>query len=345
MIRTGAQYRDFDPRRPAGLYRRRAGEGRPRPHPMFKPLVDIRARASTTCSMRPATRDIMSYADGSENPRDRQQASPYAGRLVGQAPGDRYAPRRGRRRGHAWSATKPWAKMWSLFDGQGTCSTKSTRNSPRTSAITVAKVLRRRPVSMSRPTPTPRAIAPSRRRSRIRTCCCMSPRKPTPASWCAAPSSRPRRPYANQAFTKPTIANWGNDALSDYAVGLHLRFQTRPTSSSSAAPAFAGRAPKEDYPLANRFDEVDALVIFDNVLIPWEKRPVLPAHQGRLVHPLDPASLFGVRLHPGACSRLADMMIGVALFNVRQTGLDKQQAVQEEAGRASRCTAKGSTPI
>ena len=26
--------------------------------------------------------------------------------------------------------------------------------------------------------------------------------------------------YANQAFIKPTIANWGNDELSDYAVGF-----------------------------------------------------------------------------------------------------------------------------
>ena len=28
--------------------------------------------------------------------------------------------------------------------------------------------------------------------------------------------------------------------------------------------------------------------------------------------------------------RLADMLIGAALFNVRQTGLEKQQAVQEK---------------
>jgi len=33
---------------------------------------------------------------------------------------------------------------------------------------------------------------------------------------------------------------------------------------------FTGRAPEADYPLANRFDEVDTLVIFDNVPIPWE---------------------------------------------------------------------------
>ena len=26
--------------------------------------------------------------------------------------------------------------------------------------------------------------------------------------------------YANQAFTKPTIANWGDAKLSDYAVGF-----------------------------------------------------------------------------------------------------------------------------
>ncbi len=29
--------------------------------------------------------------------------------------------------------------------------------------------------------------------------------------------------YANQAFTKPTIANWGDAAYSDYAARLHLR--------------------------------------------------------------------------------------------------------------------------
>jgi len=31
--------------------------------------------------------------------------------------------------------------------------------------------------------------------------------------------------------------------------------------------------------------------------------------------------------------KLADMLIGAALFNVRQTGLEKQQAVQEKLSR------------
>ena len=33
---------------------------------------------------------------------------------------------------------------------------------------------------------------------------------------------------------------------------------------------FAGRAPTQDYPLSKKFDEIDSLVIFDNVLIPRE---------------------------------------------------------------------------
>ena len=36
-------------------------------------------------------------------------------------------------------------------------------------------------------------------------------------------------------------------------------------------------------------------------------------------------------------------MIGAALFNVRQTGLDKQQAVQEKLA-SSPATARASTP-
>ena len=33
---------------------------------------------------------------------------------------------------------------------------------------------------------------------------------------------------------------------------------------------FAGRGSSAAYPLANRFDEVDVLMVLDDVLIPWE---------------------------------------------------------------------------
>src|SRR5213592_4218462 len=75
--------------------------------------------------------------------------------------------------------------------------------------------------------------------------------------------------YANQAFVKPTIANWGDSELSDYALGFICDMGS-PGIKHICRTGFAGRAPAEDYPLSNRFDEVDTLVVFDDVEIPWE---------------------------------------------------------------------------
>jgi 4-hydroxyphenylacetate 3-monooxygenase len=134
--------------------------------------------------------------------------------------------------------------------------------------------------------------------------------------------------YANQAFTKPTIANWGNDELSNYAVGFICDLGS-PNLKFICRTGFAGRAPAEDYPLSNRFDEVDTLVIFDNVLIPWEN--VLFYQHTKA------ASFIRSTLHRYSAFafvqrnlKLADMMIGAALYNAKQTGLEKQQAVQEK---------------
>jgi 4-hydroxyphenylacetate 3-monooxygenase len=135
-------------------------------------------------------------------------------------------------------------------------------------------------------------------------------------------------PYANQAFTKPTIANWGNAALSDYAVGFVCDLGS-PNLKFICRTGFAGRRSAADYPLANKFDEVDSLVIFDDVLIPWEN--VLFYRHTKA------ATFIRATLHRYSAFafvqrnlKLADMMIGAALFNARQTGLDKQQAVQEK---------------
>jgi len=76
-------------------------------------------------------------------------------------------------------------------------------------------------------------------------------------------------------------------------------------------------------------DEVDTLVIFDDVQIPWED--VLFYRHTRA------ATFIRATLHRYSALpftqrnlRLADLMIGAALWNVRQTGLEKQQAVQEK---------------
>ena len=76
--------------------------------------------------------------------------------------------------------------------------------------------------------------------------------------------------YANQAFTKPTIANWANEELSDCAVGFICDLGS-PGLKFICRSGFSGaRGDARDYPLANRLDEVDTLLIFYNVLVPWK---------------------------------------------------------------------------
>jgi 4-hydroxyphenylacetate 3-monooxygenase len=134
--------------------------------------------------------------------------------------------------------------------------------------------------------------------------------------------------YAHQAFVKPTIANWGNAELSDYALGFICPMNAEGLKHI-CRNGFAGVKPKADYPLSNGFDEVDTLLVFDNVLIPWDNvlfyRHTAAASFIRGTLHRYSAYMFVLRI-----MYIADLMIGTALFNVRQTGLDKQQAVQEK---------------
>ena len=134
--------------------------------------------------------------------------------------------------------------------------------------------------------------------------------------------------YANQAFLKPTIANWGDSKLSEYALGCIVRMDA-PGVKHICRTGFAGRAPARDYPLSNRFDEVDTLMILDNVLIPWED---ILFYQHTRAAAFIRQTLHRYSAFPFVQRTLsfADLMIGAALWNVRQTGLDKQQAVQEK---------------
>ena len=137
--------------------------------------------------------------------------------------------------------------------------------------------------------------------------------------------------YAHQAFVKPTIANWGDSKLSDYALGFICPMNA-PGLKHICRNGFAGVRPVSDYPLSNGFDEVDTLLVFDDVLVPWENilfyRHTAAATFIRGTLHRYSAYMFVLRI-----MLMADLMIGAALFNVRQTGLDRQQAVQEKLAR------------
>lgn len=134
--------------------------------------------------------------------------------------------------------------------------------------------------------------------------------------------------YSNQAFLKPTIANWGDAKLSEYALGCIVKMNA-PGVKHICRTGFAGRASERDYPLSNKFDEIDTLMILDNVLIPWED---VLFYQHTRAAAFIRQTLHRYSAFPFVQRTLsyADLIIGVALWNAKQTGLDKQQAVQEK---------------
>ena len=137
--------------------------------------------------------------------------------------------------------------------------------------------------------------------------------------------------YANQAFVKPTIGDWGNDALSDYAVGF-IADMGAPGIKHLCRSGFAGRLPAADYPLSSRADEVDTMIVFDDVEIPWEN--VFFYRHTRA------AAFIRATLHRYSMYafvhrhlRLADLMLGVAYANAKQTGVTMHQGVREKIAR------------
>ncbi|MGX9425202.1 MULTISPECIES: 4-hydroxyphenylacetate 3-hydroxylase family protein [Bradyrhizobium] len=135
-------------------------------------------------------------------------------------------------------------------------------------------------------------------------------------------------PYADQAYLKPTVGAWANEKLSDYAVGCIVKMGA-PGVKHICRSGFANRSSAKDYPLSNRFDEVEALVVFDDVLIPWEDvffyRHTRAAQFVRSTLHRYSAFPYVLRL-----LYTADMMIGAAMWNAKQTGLDKLQSVREK---------------
>jgi 4-hydroxyphenylacetate 3-monooxygenase len=134
--------------------------------------------------------------------------------------------------------------------------------------------------------------------------------------------------YANQAFLKPTIANWGDAKMSDYAVGCIVKMNA-PGVKHICRTGFTGRTPERDYPLSNKFDEVDTLMILDDVFIPWED-VLFYQHTRATMYIRQTLHRYSAFPYVQRTLSFADLIIGAALWNAKQTGLDKQQAVQEK---------------
>jgi 4-hydroxyphenylacetate 3-monooxygenase len=323
MIRTGEQYREsIRDGREVFINGERVADVTV--HPMFRPLVDIRARFYDM-QHEPATAGIMTYAEDGEvhaigNKLPLSQEDWWAKRRAT----DTLLEAIGGVVTRVGDETV--GEMWSLYDGQDVLNEVDPQFAQNIRTH-VGKVLAADPFHVSANT-DPKGDRSKPPQEQDPDMLLHAVRETDAGIIVRGAKYETAAAYADQAFTKPTIANWGNAAYSDYAVGFICPLGS-PGLKFICRTGFTGRAPAADYPLANRFDEVDTLVIFDDVLIPWEN--VLFYRHTRA------AAYIRATLHRYSAFafvqrnlKLTDMMIGAALFNVRQTGLDKQQAVQEK---------------
>ncbi|HWL26132.1 MAG TPA: 4-hydroxyphenylacetate 3-hydroxylase N-terminal domain-containing protein [Ureibacillus sp.] len=134
--------------------------------------------------------------------------------------------------------------------------------------------------------------------------------------------------YAHQAFVKPTISNWTDESMLPYASGFICDMGAPGLKHICRSPLGKNKS-KENYPISTQFEEIDTLLVFDNVLIPWENvlfHNNLKSVQfiRKNVHRYS-AFNYVIRL-----LRRADLLLGTAVLNVEQTGLTKLPAVQEK---------------
>ena len=325
MIRNGDDYREsIRDGRDAWVNGERVADVTT--HPMFKPLVDIRARIYDMAH-EVATREIMTtmdpetgerFAVGLQLPRTRHdwQAKRRAVDTVMDDIGG-VVTRVG---------DETIGEMWSLYDGQDVLNEIDPTFSENIRRH-VDFAARQDPFHVSANT-DPKGDRSKRPQDQDPDMLLHVVKETDAGIVVKGAKFETAAAYANQAFVKPTIANWGDNKLSDYAVGFIAQMGA-PGMKHICRTGFAGRGSHEDYPLSNRFDEVDTLIIFDHVHIPWED--VLFYRHTRA------ASYIRATLHRYSAFafvqrilRYADMMLGTAMYNARQTGLEKQQAVQEK---------------
>ena len=325
MIRTGDEYREsIRDGREVWIDGERVKDVTT--HPSFKPIVDLRARIYDLAHQE-ATRDVMSYVDPKSGERN------AIGSQLPLTKADWHAKRRAvdtvlddvggivTRVGD-----ETVGEMWSLYDGQDVLNeidpqfSEHIRRHVRhaevgdpfhVSANTDPKGDRSKRPQDQDPDVLLRVVGETDKGIVVR-----GAKFETAAA------------YANQAFVKPTIGDWGSADQSEYAVGF-IAHMGNPRIKHICRSSFAGRHSADDYPLSNQFDEVETMIVFDDVEVPWEdvlfnKHTKAAAFIRATLHRYSAFPFVQRHL------RLADFLIGIAYTNATQTGVKMHQGVREK---------------
>ena len=325
MIRTGDEYREsIRDGREVWIDGRKVEDVAT--HPSFRPIVEVRARIYDMAH-EPDTQDVMSYVDPGSGERC------AVGPKLPASKDDWWAKRRavdtvldGIQGVVTRVGDETVGEMWALFDGQDVLA----EIDPRFSAHIREHVRRaalQDPFHVSANT-DPKGDRARRPQEQDPDVLLHVVRETDSGIVVRGAKFETAAAYANQAFVKPTIGDWGEDELSDYAVGF-IAHMGAPGIRHICRSGFAGTKPIEDYPLTNRFDEIDTLIVFDDVEIPWED--VLFYRHTRA------AAFIRATLHRYSqfafvqrFLRYADLLVGAAYASVTQTGVKMHQGVREK---------------
>ena len=185
-------------------------------HPMFKPLVDIRARIYEM-QHDAATRDTMTYEEDGETfavglKLPHTQEDWYRKREATDAVMDDVGGIVTR------VGDETVGEMWSLFDGQDVLNEVDPQFSQNIRDH-IDRVIRIDPFHVSANT-DPKGDRSKAPQDQDPDMLLHVVRETDQGIVVRGAKYETAAPYANQAFTKPTIANWGDSELSDYAVGF-----------------------------------------------------------------------------------------------------------------------------
>jgi 4-hydroxyphenylacetate 3-monooxygenase len=77
-------------------------------------------------------------------------------------------------------------------------------------------------------------------------------------------------PISDEIMIFPSTVLKASDEMKPYALAFGIPNNTKGVSFQCREPLDAGRS-HVDHPLGSRFDEMDAMVYFDDVLVPWDR--------------------------------------------------------------------------
>ena len=141
-------------------------------------------------------------------------------------------------------------------------------------------------------------------------------------------------PHADEIEVFPSTLLKANDENIPFAFAFAIPINTQGIRLICRDSYDEGKS-HFDAPLSSRFEEMDAVVIFDNVLIPWERvfmyrDPALCnkafAETNAVIH----------MMHQVACGKLAkaEFMVGLLCAMAKATGKDKDINVKEQIAKA-----------